>query len=116
EVLFVKSLPLFVMHAITSFKIRLKKGDASLKRILLSLLFVSLLTVIAACGFDESNEQNKNNKNADDADQEVNAGSEQSTREKAINLDDSSEVQTLDSSHTADTVNLATINHINEGL
>lgn len=111
-----KSLPLFVMHAITSFKIQLKKGEASLKRILLSLLFVSLLTVIAACGFDESNEQNQNNNNADNGDQEVNADSDESTGENAINLFESSEIPTLDSSHAHDTVNIPTLNNINEGL
>src|SRR5699024_10938319 len=95
------------MHAITSFKIQLKKGEASLKRILLSLLFVCLLTVIDACGFDESIEQNQNNNNAD---------SDESTGENAINLFESSEIPTLDSSHAHDTVNIPTLNNINEGL
>src|SRR5699024_8826504 len=104
------------MHAITSFKIQLKKGEASLKRILLSLLFVSLLTVIAACGFDESDQQNKNNENADKGYKEVNADSDESTGKNAINLFEGSEIPTLDSSHAHDTVNVPTLNNINEGL
>src|SRR5699024_7899164 len=104
------------MHGIASIKIKIKQEQESHKIILLSLLFVSLLTVIAACGFDESNEQNQNNNNADNGDQEVNADSDESTGENAINLFESSEIPTLDSSHAHDTVNIPTLNNINEGL
>src|SRR5699024_3163780 len=60
--------------------------------------------------------QNQNNNNADDGDQEVNADSDESTGENAINLFESSEIPTLDSSHAHDTVNIPTLNNINEGL
>src|SRR5699024_10040261 len=67
-------------------------------------------------GLDVSNEQNQNDDNADVGDQEVNADRDESTGENDINRFKSSEIPTENYSHTHDTVNIPTLNNIDEGL
>lgn len=88
-----------------------------MRKLLLFLLSVGLLVAIAACGFDENNNESQNDGNTENGDQEVDAeANNDSSSDNVINLFENSEIPTLDSSHAHDTVNIPTLNNINEGL
>lgn len=81
-----------------------------MRKLLISLLFVGFLLVMAACGFGENDDTVEEN-----GEEGAESGNEESEG-NVINLYESSDIPTLDSSHAHDTVNIPTLSNINEGL
>lgn len=76
------------------------------------LLGLSLILMLAACGFaDNNNNANEGNDNSNDSED-----SAEEAEDDTINIFEDSEIPTLDSSHAHDLNGFSTLNNINEGL